>query len=42
MKHFGKALVVSGDTWRLANRYVAKVGPIPENFQIQKKPSGKQ
>jgi hypothetical protein len=32
----------SGDTWRLANRYVAKVGPIPENFQIQKKPSGKQ
>jgi Domain of unknown function (DUF4440) len=32
----------SGDGWRLANRYVAKVGPIPENFQIQKRPSGKQ
>jgi Domain of unknown function (DUF4440) len=32
----------SGDAWRLANRYVAKVGPIPENFRIQKKPSGKQ
>jgi ketosteroid isomerase-like protein len=32
----------SGDSWKLANRYVAKVGAIPATPKIQPKPTGKQ
>ena len=31
----------SGDSWKLANRYVAKVGAIPENAKLPAKPTGK-
>lgn len=30
-----------GDSWKLANRYVSKVGSASENFKIQPRPSGK-
>jgi hypothetical protein len=32
----------SGDSWKLANRYVAKVGAIPLTPKLQPKPSGKE
>jgi Domain of unknown function (DUF4440) len=32
----------SGDSWKLANRYVAKVGAIPLTPKIQPKPTGKE
>lgn len=32
----------SGDTWKLANRYVAKVSAIPVTPRIQPKPTGKE
>ncbi len=32
----------SGDSWQLANRYVAKVGAIPVTPKIEPKPTGKQ
>lgn len=32
----------SGDSWKLANRYVSKVGSIPENVKVQPKPTGKE
>lgn len=32
----------TGDSWKLANRYVAKVGPVPLLLKIQPKPSGKK
>jgi ketosteroid isomerase-like protein len=31
----------SGDSWKLANRYVAKIGDIPATTKIEPKPSGK-
>ena len=32
----------SGDSWKLANRYVAKVGAIPATTKLEAKPSGKE
>lgn len=32
----------SGDSWKLANRYVARVGNLPEDFKLEPKPTGKQ
>jgi hypothetical protein len=32
----------SGDSWKLANRYVAKVGAIPVTPKIEPKPTGKE
>ena len=32
----------SGESWKLANRYVAKVGAIPATPKLAPKPSGKQ
>jgi ketosteroid isomerase-like protein len=32
----------SGDSWKLANRYVAKVGAIPITPKIEPKPTGKE
>lgn len=32
----------NGDSWKLANRYVAKAGSIPENVKPQPKPTGKE
>lgn len=32
----------SGDSWKLANRYVAKVGAIPLTPKIEPKPTGKE
>jgi Domain of unknown function (DUF4440) len=32
----------SGDSWKLANRYVAKVGTVPLTPKIQAKPTGKE
>lgn len=32
----------SGDTWKLANRYVSKVASLPENVKVQSKPTGKE
>ena len=32
----------SGDSWKLANRYVARVGPAPLSLKIQPKPTGKE
>jgi ketosteroid isomerase-like protein len=32
----------SGDSWKLANRYVAKVGTIPVTPKIEPKPTGKE
>jgi Domain of unknown function (DUF4440) len=32
----------SGDAWKLANRYVAKIGTIPLTPKIQPKPTGKE
>jgi ketosteroid isomerase-like protein len=31
----------SGDSWKLANRYVAKVGAVPATPKIEPKPTGK-
>lgn len=32
----------SGDSWKLANRYVGRVGNLPANFKLEPKPTGKQ
>jgi ketosteroid isomerase-like protein len=32
----------TGDSWKLANRYVAKVGPAPISPKVQPKPTGKE
>lgn len=32
----------SGDSWKLANRYVARVGPAPLSLKVQRKPTGKE
>ena len=32
----------SGESWKLANRYVARVGPAPLSLKIQRKPTGKE
>ncbi len=32
----------SGGSWKLANRYVSRVGDLPENMKLQPKPTGKQ
>jgi Domain of unknown function (DUF4440) len=32
----------SGDAWKLANRYVSKIGSLPENVKLQPKPTGKE
>ena len=32
----------NGDSWKLASRYVAKVGSIPATTKVQPKPSGKE
>jgi ketosteroid isomerase-like protein len=32
----------SGDSWKLANRYVAKIGAVPAAPRIQPKPTGKE
>jgi ketosteroid isomerase-like protein len=32
----------SGDSWKLANRYVAKVGSVPAMPKIEPKPTGKE
>jgi ketosteroid isomerase-like protein len=32
----------SGDSWKLANRYVAKVGSVPATPKIEPKPTGKE
>ena len=32
----------SGDSWKLANRYVAKVSAIPATSKLEPKPSGKE
>lgn len=32
----------NGDSWKLANRYVAKVSVLPENAPVQAKPGGKE
>lgn len=32
----------SGDSWKLANRYVSKVGAIPATTKLGSKPSGKE
>jgi ketosteroid isomerase-like protein len=32
----------SGDSWKLANRYVARVGPVPPAAKVPPRPTGKQ
>ncbi|HEY6348675.1 MAG TPA: nuclear transport factor 2 family protein [Candidatus Angelobacter sp.] len=32
----------SGDSWRLANRYVARIAQVPASQKIQPKPTGKE